>query len=317
MKKFLAIILCISILSFGLGATANTDECAITVATVKAETTATTADVTVKIDNNPGIAGILLKLSYDNDLKLTGITRGNAVSGLAFTLPGTFSNPCNLLWDGQDSDNTDGTLVTLSFELPTNASGSYEVNITYNDGDIYDDNLDNISPTVINGKIVVGSPAREVSGEMLGAQLRTEGVPGLRFATKINVNDKFMTSLTGGDTYDTLGAKFADGVSDVTFGTLAIPLFVLEDNSFKAENLTHALAGDMDIADVICKNVYDYDASSFTYTAVVTEIPEIFAEGKIVARGYVKYTENGKTVYHYFDPVCVAPSVAVADAWTK
>lgn len=193
MKKFLILLLSVSIFITISIIGVCAEECTITVETAKVAETAATADVTVKIDNNPGIAGILLKLSYDNDLKLTGMTRGDAVSGLAFTLPGTFSNPCNILWDGQDSDNTDGTLVTLKFELPTNPSGSYEVNITYNRGDIYDNDLNDLFPTVISGKIVIESSAREISGEMLGAQLRTEGVPGLRFATKINVTDKFMT----------------------------------------------------------------------------------------------------------------------------
>ena len=116
-----------------------------------------TVSVTVDLDNKTNIAGMTLRLSYDEDLTLTSITKGTGLNYLTFTPPKDVSlNPCNLLWDGIDGDTTSGTILTLDFKVSDNAAeGDYKINLSYNNGDIYDDNFDDITVDIINGKVTV------------------------------------------------------------------------------------------------------------------------------------------------------------------
>lgn len=116
-----------------------------------------TVNVALDLKNNPGVAGMILKLSYDSNLKLTNVTSGSALSGLTFTAPGDLSaNPVNLLWAGMDADFANGTIAVLTFEIPDGLEeGTYEIKASYSAGDIYDDNLEDIDVNIVNGAVNV------------------------------------------------------------------------------------------------------------------------------------------------------------------
>ncbi len=117
-----------------------------------------TVTVTVRIENNPGIAGAILRLSYDSALTLTGASNGEAFSYLQFTRPGQYSNPCNFCWDSESGMATeDGVILTLTFTVSnTAASGdTLDVSVSYTYGDIYDENLDDVDLDIINGHITL------------------------------------------------------------------------------------------------------------------------------------------------------------------
>lgn len=75
-----------------------------------------TVDVTVSIQNNPGIAGALLKLSYDSGLTLTNAVVGDAFSDLTYTKPGRFSSPCNFSWDSESGMTTTDGIVLIRIQ---------------------------------------------------------------------------------------------------------------------------------------------------------------------------------------------------------
>lgn len=117
-----------------------------------------TVTVTIRVKNNPGVAGAILKVSYDSKLTLTGSASGEAFSYLQFTRPGQYSNPCNFSWDSESGMATDdGVILTLTFEVSDSAvSGdSLNISLSYRNGDIYDEDLNDVYFDVINGNITV------------------------------------------------------------------------------------------------------------------------------------------------------------------
>lgn len=120
-----------------------------------------TVSIPISIASNTGICGATLTINYDNRLVLTSIDRGSALPDLAMTKPGNLSaNPFNIVWDGTDADNSNGTMVVLNFTVP-NVSGSFNVNISYDYGDIVDDSLSPIDVMTKNGLITVENNSGE------------------------------------------------------------------------------------------------------------------------------------------------------------
>lgn len=122
-------------------------------------------DVPIELSGNSGIAGMTLKLSYTDGLVLTKITQGTALNSLNLTQPGDFSaNPCNLLWDGKDADNTNGTIVVLTFQVPKNEIKTYSISVTP-DG-VFDNDVNEINVDVISGTIAVKDNANNNDPEV-------------------------------------------------------------------------------------------------------------------------------------------------------
>lgn len=116
-----------------------------------------TVDVNVKISNNPGIAGATFTLAYHKDLTLIKATSGSAFSGLDFTQPGTFTNPCNFTWDSENVEaKNDGVLLTLTFQIADTAKKNSKLNVdvSYRYGDIFSNEKD-LNLDITNGNIIV------------------------------------------------------------------------------------------------------------------------------------------------------------------
>ena len=162
MKKALAILCALALLSQLLavipaGAADQTVEIAkVTITTVTAEPGATGVEVPITLTNNQGICGMKISVAYDAALTLTKVVRGDAIPTIDFTNPATpYMNPVNLAWDGMVNDTTEkGTLVTLTFNVAENAPAECEITASYVEGDVYDENLDNVDLDIVNGKIV-------------------------------------------------------------------------------------------------------------------------------------------------------------------
>lgn len=124
------------------------------------DTAGSTVDLTVKIDNNPGILGATLKFTFDEKLTLLEATNGEAFSALTMTKSGSLTSPCNFVWDGQelsDADIKDGVILTLKFKIGEDAKSGeiYNVSATYEDGAIVNNYLKPIDVSIINGSIEV------------------------------------------------------------------------------------------------------------------------------------------------------------------
>lgn len=111
--------------------------------------------VPIRIENNTGICGAMVAVEYDKNLVLTAIEKGTALTTLTMTNPGDFSsNPINIGWDGMDEDSSNGVIATLIFTVP-DIVGTYNIKLSYEDGNIVDGNLDPITVDIQNGGITI------------------------------------------------------------------------------------------------------------------------------------------------------------------
>ena len=115
-------------------------------------------DVPIEIKNNPGIAGAIIEVSFDERLTLVSAKEGDAFASLDYTKPGKYSNPCKFSWDSESGMSvSDGTVVILTFSIPDNIKSgtTLEVNCKYRPGDIYDEDLEDVHLETVNGILTV------------------------------------------------------------------------------------------------------------------------------------------------------------------
>lgn len=130
-----------------------------------------TIDVKININNNPGIIGAVIKITYDEGLDLLDAKSGNAFEKLQMTKPGEYTSPCQFLWDGMDNNldvNSDGEILILTFKVSDEVQIGSDLNIkaSYKDGDIIDASLDSVDIEIVNGKIsVFNYIAGDVNGD--------------------------------------------------------------------------------------------------------------------------------------------------------
>lgn len=115
--------------------------------------------VPVKVSNNIGICGATLAIAYDETLVLKSINSGDALTSLILTKPGNLTaNPFNLVYDGMEQDSTNGVIAYLCFE-PVSDAGTYNISVSYEDGDIVDGNLLPVDVEVMEGNVTVEETA--------------------------------------------------------------------------------------------------------------------------------------------------------------
>lgn len=132
----------------------------IVVNSVTANPGDTGVQVSLRVLNNPGILGMTLTLTYnDEDLTLTGATNGAAVKDvLSMTKPGKYVSPCNFVWDGQEIASEqikDGEILILTFDVAESAAGTYPIEVSYRPGSIIDNEFGALTLVVQNGGITV------------------------------------------------------------------------------------------------------------------------------------------------------------------
>lgn len=155
MKKDIASILCVVLLiinmtsvAYASGTTLKIDDASCSPGEI--------ISIPITLFGNVGIAGAVVKITYDNNLELLSINHGDALSTLIYTPPAKLtSNPITLLWDGMEADTSNGVLVTLQFRTPNN-SGTYNVSASYDVGGIYDGDMQDIDVAIDNGVITSG-----------------------------------------------------------------------------------------------------------------------------------------------------------------
>lgn len=133
----------------------------LSVSNVSASAGENNVEVTVSVQNNPGILGMVLSVAYDESaLTLTDASIGDAVKDtLNMTKPGEFKSQCRFVWDGeqiQKKDVHDGSIITLKFSVSKSAAaGRYPIDIFFNDGDIVDNDLKQLDFGVVNGSVTL------------------------------------------------------------------------------------------------------------------------------------------------------------------
>ena len=119
------------------------------------------ATMNIRVVNNPGIMGAVLKVSVNDEV--LGVSSANKVGfpGLTLTAPGSAatSSPYTFMLDSMDlsaDDKKDGTLFTITFKIKdTSVTGKYDVKLSCNQGGIFDENYNNLNVTFVNGSITI------------------------------------------------------------------------------------------------------------------------------------------------------------------
>ena len=119
----------------------------------------TQIQVPVRIERNPGILGMTVSVSFDEQsLTLTGARNGSAFSMLSLTTPESYENGCIFMWDGLEIANDqvkDGEILVLSFDVAAQAApGAYPVAVRTS-GTAVNNDLSAVSVSVQDGYVLV------------------------------------------------------------------------------------------------------------------------------------------------------------------
>ncbi len=142
--------------------------------------------VPIRIEGNTGMCGAALSIKYDKNLILTSIEKGEALPSLTLTKSAELSsNPQKLVWDGIDSDSTNGVIAKMYFKVPEKC-GTYNVEISYEQGDIVDGNLQAIDVNVQNGYIMIEEKEENLAEISVG---NVKAKIGIEIKVPINISD--------------------------------------------------------------------------------------------------------------------------------
>lgn len=138
--------------------------CSVTVtpaATARIEVESKTArsgnevKLAVSLGDNPGLAYLKLKVSYDSSaLELVSAQNAGLLSGTFTTSKTTDINPYVIQWMGADDSDGNGTIVNLTFCVKDNAAeGNYTITLTAEEA--YNSAYEDVTFTVTNGTVTV------------------------------------------------------------------------------------------------------------------------------------------------------------------
>ena len=116
-----------------------------------------TVEVTVALQNNPGIASMILSVTFDNEaLVLTEVVYNTSIGGQTVQ-PQNMNSPVKLYWiNGLADAEGDFVLATLKFTVKSDASiGDHNITLNYNADDVYDITETNLPFEIVNGKVTV------------------------------------------------------------------------------------------------------------------------------------------------------------------
>ena len=141
-----------------------------------------TVDVTISLENNPGLVSMTLTVNYDSDyLKLVTVTDSGLLSGK--THKPELKSPYTLAWANDTATENimvEGVLVTLSFEILDSAVAgeSYAIDVSYDidNWDIYDCNGEVVELAVVGGSVTVSGEEEQSPYGFAGYQVGKNAV---------------------------------------------------------------------------------------------------------------------------------------------
>ncbi len=149
---------CLSTVTFNVSAAANDPTIVVS------DTTALpgeTAQVSISLENNPGIVSMTLHMTYDTDILTLKEVKDAGVLGATAHKP-ELKSPYTLVWVNDlatTNFTVTGTIVTLSFEVSATArSGAVspvEITYNYNRNEIYNKDATKVKFEIDNGSVTV------------------------------------------------------------------------------------------------------------------------------------------------------------------
>lgn len=160
-----------------------------------------TVTIPVAISGNPGISGFTFQVDYDESaLTPKKITAGDLLKGADGNVKGTFvSNldqgaPASELervtahWQNDADAKGDGVLFNVEFDVAEGTGeGSYAVGLSYEDGDVTNQTLDDVKPDVLGNAVTIADVLRGDVNLDRTVDLR-DGVLLARYLAKWNVS---------------------------------------------------------------------------------------------------------------------------------
>lgn len=232
-KRILSFVLILAMLftmgTISLSANAQADSPAITLESVTAES-GQEVSVKVLIENNPGIWGVGLKISYDKTaLTLISVDNGDFYQASEWTKGNLASAVYILSYEASGFDDIttqSGILATLNFKVSDTASaGDYEVTASYNPGDIINVNFDDIDFTITNGKVTVKEESSFVP--VYGNTLILDETIGIRYLFRkedLAAVGKEVTASYSTNGTDYIDVPFSDYTEkNITYASIVVP----------------------------------------------------------------------------------------------
>lgn len=210
-----------------------------------------TVQVTIDIDNNPGLASLVFDVAYDEILTLTGV-KFNAAFGTYVTTPTPYSNPQKITLISPLSEvRAEGTLATLTFKVAEEAPDNYAalIDIQYRENDVYNGDFETIDVTVEKGTVMVyhGVPGDiDADGDVdtKDAILLFRYVAGWNVASQV---DRAALDVNGDDQINTMDAiilfRYVAGWPGIVLERGEVCAHELEET--KAEDATCTQAGNI------------------------------------------------------------------------
>lgn len=160
MKKFISFVLLVLMLAgmMSVGAMAAGTP-TIEVSSVEAAP-GETVTVSVSLVNNPGIACFELAVSYDTSkLEWTGVTSGGLDGNWDVAVGET------VMWVNAENYTQDGEIFNLTFKVRDTASGSAEITLSYEAGEVFDENEADVAFSVSAGGIAIREKGADMNGD--------------------------------------------------------------------------------------------------------------------------------------------------------
>lgn len=146
----LVLLVCGSVASLGASAALKIDS-------IKAQA-GQEVTMPVYIENNPGFSGTKITVSYDENLKVISVEKGNVLNYGNFVqnADNSADNSFDVVWNGSIENKANGVMFTVTFKLPNNATGDYNVKITYDKDNTFNAKYDDV--TFDCGSAVISVP---------------------------------------------------------------------------------------------------------------------------------------------------------------
>lgn len=146
----LVLLVCGSVASLGASAALKIDS-------IKAQA-GQEVTMPVYIENNPGFSGTKITVSYDENLKVISVEKGNVLNYGNFVqnADNSADNSFDVVWNSSIENKANGVMFTVTFKLPDNAAGDYTVKITYDKDNTFNAKYDDV--TFDCGSAVISVP---------------------------------------------------------------------------------------------------------------------------------------------------------------